>query len=514
MRAGQVLYSRGYGMADVANGIPMTPKTALYIASASKQFTALAILLLEKDGKLDVDDNIRKYIPEVPNFGHPVTIRELLNHTSGLREVMNLLYMSGWRSSDTITKEDILDLISRQRELNHVPGAEFAYNNTGYILLTNVVEHVSGIPFRRFVSERIFQPLGMSHSQVRDEISQSVPNLAVGYWGHDPANLRTALPPYSFAGSTGVITTLEDLASWDRNFYEPSVGTSEQLNDMSTPGRLTDGTEFGYGMGLFIGSYRGQKMISHAGADPGYRSELIRFPEERISVAVMCNAFDIAPTPLALKVADIFLNRTRNPTSSASIPPTQSAPNQMVNSLAGLYFNDAVAQTRRFLNKQGKLMLDGGGEGFFELRVLGHNSYQLMAAPRRYVFTFVSRGPFLVLQEDIEGSPRREYKRVIDTKPSLNMLRALEGSYYSPELDVIWKFVLRNGTLVLERHRMKPVTLSPLFGKVFQAQDFFVLDFRQDSRAVQLVYISTERARRLRFTRLRSPPTSTSSLRP
>ncbi|HEV2904494.1 MAG TPA: serine hydrolase domain-containing protein [Pyrinomonadaceae bacterium] len=506
MKAGKIVYARGYGMADVAHGIPLTPRTPLWAASTSKQFTALAVLLLEGDGKLRLDDDVRRYLPEVPDFGHPLTIRKLLNHTSGLRELANLFYMAGWRSSDVETKADVLTMIRRQRALNHVPGTEFAYNSAGYTLLAVVVERVSGVSFRRFVIDRIFIPLGMAHSDVREDVGQVVPHLATGYWGHDPAKLRTARPANSFAGPNGVITSVEDLARWDANFYEHRVGTQAMLNQMSTPGRLADGTEFGYGMGLYIGSHRGRKMISHAGSDYGYKAEFVRFPAEQLSVAVLCNAFDVAPTPLALQLADLYLPRRED----ASVPPSPTLPlpgntvSESAAAFAGLYWNDATMQSNRFFYEQGKLLLDGGGEGRFELRALGNNAYRLMEAPRRFVFTFFTRrdGSLAVLV-DVEGSPVQEKRRVADTKPNAAALRALEGRYFSPELDVTWTFVVRDGALVLERHRMNPTPLSPVFGEVFQAEDFFVLAFRRDSRTRTLALeVSTERARRVRFTRV------------
>jgi len=396
-------------------------------------------------------------------------------------------------------------MIRRQRALNHVPGAEFAYNSTGYTLLGLVVERVSGVSFRRFVIDRIFTPLGMAHSDVQEDVDQVVAHRATGYWGHDPANLRTARPSNSFAGPNGVVTSVEDLARWDANFYEHRVGTEELLNQMSTPGRLADGTEFGYGLGLFIGSHRGRKMISHAGSDYGYKADFVRFPAEQLTVAVLCNAFDIAPTPLALQVADLYLPRTDEPTGPSS--PALALPGNSVSesaaAFAGLYWNEATMQGNRFFYEQGKLLLDGGGEGKFALRPLGNNAYRLMEAPRRFVFTFFTRRDgLLAVRVEVEGSPVHELSRVADTKPNAAALRALEGRYFSPELDVTWTFVVRDGALVLERHRWKPSPLSPVFGNIFQAEGF-VLAFRRDSRTRTLVLeITTERARRLRFSRV------------
>ena len=502
VKAGKILYARGYGMADVAQSIPLTPQTPMIVASTSKQFTALAVLLLVNDGKLRLDDDIRRYVPEVPEFGHTITIRMLLNHTSGLRELGNLFYFSGWRITDEQYKSDVLDMIKRQRALNHVPGAEFSYNSSGYTFLALVIERVSGVSFRQFVTDRIFRPLGMTHSDVQEDIDQVIPQRATGYWGHDPTKLRTARPSNSFAGPNGVVTSVEDLARWDANFYQRTVGTEAMLDQMSTPGRLSDGTEFGYGMGLFIGSHRGRKMISHAGSDYGYKADFIRFPAEQLTVTVLCNAFDIAPTPLALQVADLYLPRAEEAPAPPSLTPPGSGAPENAAALAGLYWNEKTMQGNRFFYEHGKLILDGG-EGKFELRSLGNNAYRIMEAPRRFVFTFFTRPDgSRAVRVDVEGSPVQELSRVSETKPSVAALRALAGSYYSPELDVTWTFVVRDGALVLERHRSKPTPLSPVFGNTFQAEGF-ALAFRRDSRIGQLLLeITTERVRRLQFTRL------------
>ena len=503
VKAGKILYARGYGMADVAQGIPLTSRTPINVASTSKQFTALAVLLLVSEGKLRLDDDVRRYVPEVPDFGQTITIRMLLNHTSGLRELANLFYFSGWRTTDEQYKSDALDMIRRQRALNHLPGAEFSYNSSGYTFLGLVVERVSGVSFRRFVIDRIFKPLGMADSDVQEDVDQVIPHRAMGYWGHDPAKLLTARPSYSFAGHGGVVTSVEDLAKWDANFYQRRVGTEDMLNQMSTPGRLADGTEFGYGMGLFIGTHRGYKMISHAGSDFGSKADFIRFPAEQLTVAVVCNAFNIAPTPLALQVADLYLPRKDEPAVSSSPSlPGNSVPESAA-ALAGLYWNEATMQGNRFFYEQGKLMLDGGGEGKFELRALGNNAYRIIEAPRRYVFTFFTRRDGLrAVRVEVEGSPARELRQVVETKPKAAALRALAGSYYSPELDVTWTFVVRDGALVLERHRWKASPLSPVYGNIFQAEGF-VLAFRRDSQSRKLVLeITTERVRRLQFTRL------------
>jgi CubicO group peptidase (beta-lactamase class C family) len=506
-RAGAVLYAGGFGMADVSHNIALTDTTRMAIASTSKQFTAMAVLFLEAEGKIRLDDDIRRYVPELPVFGRPITIRHLLNHTSGLRDYWNLFDMAGWRMSDVETQTDLLRLLHRQEVLNYPTGTEFLYNNTGYALLALLVERVSGITFRRFVTERVFAPLGMAHSDVREEVGQVVKGLSTGYWGHDPATLREARPPFSFAGPTGVVTTVRDLARWDANFYAPRVGTRALLDSMTTPQRLNDGTIIGYGMGLFIGTHRGRRMISHAGSDPGYKADFIRFPDDSLSVVVLCNAFDIAPTPLALQVADLYLPAAAGATTAPPVSATQVVPDVSsripVKTLAGLYWDSTTGGLHRFFEENGQLVLDGGGEGRFPLAPLGNNAYRLTAAPRRFVFTFVQRsGVPIALKLDVEGSPLRTYARVPDAKRAATSLGALAGTYYSRELDVTWTFVLRAGKLVLQRPRVEPSPLTNLFGNVFQSENGFVLEFSRDKSGKPVsVDVTTERVRRLRFTR-------------
>lgn len=501
-RAGTVLYARGFGVADVSHGIPLADTTRMAIASTSKQFTAMAVLLLEAEGKLRLGDDVRRYIPELPVLGEPITIRHLLNHTSGLRDYWNLFDMAGWRMSDVETKADLLWLVHRQESLNHRAGAEFLYNNTGYALLALVVERVSGTTFRRFVHERVFDRLGMAHSDVKEDVGEVVKGLATGYWGHDPAALREARPPFSFAGPTGVVTTVRDLALWDANFYAPRVGTRALLDSMTTPQRLDDGTTIGYGMGLFVGTHRGRRMVSHAGSDPGYKADFIRFPEDSLSVVVLCNAFDIAPTPLALQVADLFLPAP----AVGTMAPPESAPRAPsgipVKTLAGSYWDSTSGGLFHFLEEEGHLVLDGGGEGHFPLADLGGNAYRLTAAPRRFVFTFAQRpGAPITLEVDVEGSPSRIFARVPQTRAAAR-LGNLAGTYYSRELDTTWTVRLHAGKLVLKRPRLESSPLTNLFGDVFQSENGFLIEFSRDkSGKPRSLNVTTERVRRLRFAR-------------
>lgn len=306
VRNGKMVYKNGFGMANLEYDIPVTPSTIFHIASVSKQFTTFAILLLEKEGKLSLDDDIRKYLPEVPDFGKKITLRNLATHTSGLRDQWNLLSMAGWRMDDVITREHILKLVSRQKELNFDPGAEFLYCNTGYTLLAEVVARVSGKTFPEYTEEYIFKPLNMTSTLFYDDHERIVRNRAYSYKS-DANGYRKSVLNYANAGATSLFTTVEDLSLWALNFEDPVVGDRELISKMSQKGILNNGDTIEYALGQVVGNYKGLTMISHGGADAGYRTFLARFPDQQFSVMVFSNDASCNPGSLALKVADICL---------------------------------------------------------------------------------------------------------------------------------------------------------------------------------------------------------------
>src|SRR6266849_6021005 len=257
MKDGHIIYKHGYGMADLDHNVTTTPSTVFHVASMSKQFTAASIVVLAQQGKLSLDDDVRKYIPELPDFGSLITIRNLIHHTSGLRDQWNLLGLAGWRySQDLITDDDVLSIRSRQKDLNFPPGSKYMYSNTNYTLLAQVVKRVSGQSFREFTTSRIFQPLGMRNTHFRDDHAEVVKNMAYGYV---PAKdtFRISITNFDTVGATSLLTTVEDLALWDENFYNPRVGGPEMIRQMLERGKLNDGEQLDYAFGLVIGKHRG-----------------------------------------------------------------------------------------------------------------------------------------------------------------------------------------------------------------------------------------------------------------
>jgi CubicO group peptidase (beta-lactamase class C family) len=321
VKDGGTIYQHNYGLADVEHLIPITGSTVFSVGSVSKQFTAFAIYLLAKEGRLSLDDDVRKYLPELHDFGKPITIRHLLHHTSGLRDQWQLLTLSSWREDDVITQQDVLNTVWRQRELNFAPGDQFMYSNTGYTLLGLIVERVSGMSLRQFTDERIFKPLGMDHTDFHEHYGDLVRDRAYSYDRRPDGSYTYMALSYSTVGPSGLFTTVGDLARWDENFYSGRIGGKDLLAQMQQKGQLNSGKDIDYASGLEIDEYRGLKTVYHDGGDAGFRSETLRFPEAHFSVITLCNASDAGG--LAHRVSEILLSSRMQ-----SVPPN-SEPTQV-----------------------------------------------------------------------------------------------------------------------------------------------------------------------------------------
>ena len=306
-RGGVIEYARGYGMANLELGVALSPQSVFDIGSTSKQFTAMSIMLLARDGKLSLDDDIRKYIPELPSYGKTITIRHILTHTSGIRDYLTLWALAGVDDADLTTDDDALALIARQREPNFAPGEQWLYSNSGFFLASVIVKRVSGKSLARFAAERIFAPLGMTHTRFNDDHMAVIANRATGYAPRDSGGWATAMSNFEQTGDGAVQTSIEDMQRWDENFYTGAVGGAETLTSMQKPAVLNDGKQQTYALGLMVDRYRGLRTVSHGGSWAGYRAELLRFPEQHLSVACLCNLARTNPSLLARRVAEIYL---------------------------------------------------------------------------------------------------------------------------------------------------------------------------------------------------------------
>jgi CubicO group peptidase (beta-lactamase class C family) len=368
VRRGSLVYSRGFGEANLFSHVKNTPATAFYLASLSKQFTAMSILLLEQDGKLHLSDDIRAWVPEVPRLGK-ITLRDLLQHTSGLRDYYSLLSLNGWRPNELLSERALLDLISRQKALNFTPGTEFLYSNTGYALLGVVVQRASGKSLREFANQRIFKPLGMIHTQFRDDHTQPVNDEAIGYLSQG-GGYPVSIPQMDIVGDGGVFSTVEDLAKWDANFDSGVVGGRAGVAMLQQPAILADGRSTGYALGLSVGTFSGSRIVSHSGAYGGYRSTFLRFPDDHLTIITLCNISTMS-SQLAEQVANVYLGGLRvgeggyNPFPS-SLPtylPSKGDPLRRVQApdeqvwLEGKYYSEELEMEVIVRSDNGRLIM-------------------------------------------------------------------------------------------------------------------------------------------------------------
>jgi CubicO group peptidase (beta-lactamase class C family) len=353
---GRIVFERGYGSANIEYGVPITPTSPFIMGSVSKQFTAAAIALLVEQGKLRLDDDVHKYVPELRDYGKPITIDQLVHHTSGVRDFWTLVQTADMRNDDGYTVDDILRLASRQRHLNFDPGAEYNYSNTGYVLLGVVVQRVTGKSLRQYAAEQIFGPLGMTHTHFHDDHNEPVPGRVIAYAPTKSGVWKVDVWANDIVGQGGLMTTIEDLQKWDENFYTGKVGGAAFLARQLQQGVLNDGTKIAYAFGLEVGEYRGLRLVEHSGSTGGYRTDIARFPAQHTSIATMCNVSTADTPALAHEVADAVLAMAfTQPRSAAARGGARASATQQsaapalssaeLDALAGRYYSDELDAT-------------------------------------------------------------------------------------------------------------------------------------------------------------------------
>ncbi|MDX1938941.1 MAG: serine hydrolase domain-containing protein [Saprospiraceae bacterium] len=371
IKNGQILYKKGYGMADLEHGVPISSETVFYAGSVSKQFVAMCILLLHEQGKLSLDDKVKKYIPELHNYDTIITIRQMVHHISGLRDYLSLLGLSGRDYLDHIPKQMVLDMIFRQKELNFEPGTQYAYSNSGYFLLAEIIGRVSGKTLRQYADEHIFQPLGMTHSFFNDNTYQIIPDRAFSYQRGANGIFTSLLMRFDLVGSGGLYTTVEDLYKWDQNFYKNKLGKAQQslIDTMLTEGKFNNGASCGYAFALSPGTYRGLPTYGHTGSLAGYRAYYVRFPKQIFSIILLGNVAQFAPTGKAEAIADILLAdqlAAPTPDTNDSVPetpittPTYTA--QDLQELPGKYYSEELNAYYNIILERNEIYIQAGYE--------------------------------------------------------------------------------------------------------------------------------------------------------
>jgi CubicO group peptidase (beta-lactamase class C family) len=492
-RNGTIAYAQGYGMASLELGVPITPQTVFDIGSISKQFTAFSILLLEQRGKLAVEDDIRKFLPEIPDYGKRITLHHLMTHTSGMRDYAGLFDLAGVPEQNLTNDQDALDLIVRQKALNFAPGEEWDYSNTGFFLLSQVVKRVTGKTLRDFDQENIFTPLGMSSTQIFNDHTQIIPHRATGYrYDDEQKSFGVEMSNFEQTGDGSVQTSVEDLVRWDENFYAAKIGGTDLIRQMQAVGTLNNGEEHGYAAGLMISSYHGQPTVRHGGAWAGYRAELLRFPAQHTSVAVLCNVAQSAPSVRADRVADIVLANVL--ALSPGVAERKGAPEpvspDILQRYVGVYKNDKDSY-QRIEFKNGKLTLANDGSELIPQSptLFRTNSTEGTISFSNHQMVF---GLF-------ENKPEK-YTLIQTSAPK--DLSVFVGDYYSPELDAIWQLRLQDGQLTeqVKHSDNPPTTLRAVTENTFTLESG-ALRFEIRSGVPQRAFLTVDRIRNIEFFR-------------
>jgi CubicO group peptidase (beta-lactamase class C family) len=505
VRDGHIVYEHGYGMANLELGVAISPQSVFDIGSVSKQITAMAILLLAQEHKLSLDDDVRKYLPEIPDYGSTITIRHMLHHTSGLRNYDDLFDLEGIPEADLTTDRDAMDLIVRQKGVNFKPGEEFLYSDTNFFLMSQIVKRVTGQTLRQFAQDRIFGPLGMTSTHFHDDHTMIVPRRATGYAPHQGGSFELDMSDFEQVGDGSVMTTVEDLAKWDQNFEHPAVGGVDAIRQLTTAGILNNGHPIPYAMGLFLDHYRGLNWIHHSGEWVGYRAALSRFPDQHFSTLITCNCVgSMSPMTMAQRVADVYLadEFARGEKMPSAKPASESA--ALVKQYVGTYWSEKKGAFRKFSLRGDEFVMVATGMRY-DLLSLGDGQFEAQEADiehkDRYIFHAAKGGDFRL--EAVEGGVSVPYQAVKGPILDASHLADYAGSYANDELRATWTLVARNGKLVRQQWMTEDQEVEPAFPDGFigdLSEGQFLMHFNRDgSGRVTSFDVATDMVRPMRF---------------
>ncbi|HEY7288844.1 MAG TPA: serine hydrolase domain-containing protein [Vicinamibacterales bacterium] len=463
---GTPTFGKGYGSADLEHDVPITPESIFEAGSVSKQFTAAAVLLLAREGKLSIDDPVRKYIPELPEYGQPLLIRHMLNHTSGLRDWGSVAAIAGWpRTTRVHTQAHVLDIVKRQKTLNFAPGTRWSYSNTGFNLAAIIVSRVSGQSFPEFTKERIFTPLRMTHTSWRDDYTRIVKGRAIAYDEIDGV-YHQDMPFEDVYGNGGLLTTVGDLLKWNENFTRPVVGDAAFVAEQQQPGKFNDGRTHGYAFGLYVGAHAGLREVSHSGSTAGYSAFLTRYPDERVSVAVLCNVATDA-TKIAHDVSDVYLAGRLKPSAPPKAARTLS--NADAEKIAGLYRNRLTGVPLTITFENGALRAGRFGD-------LIPSAGARFTTTGEQTWNFGAKGTLDV----IDGFGTLDsYERVAAWTPVAHDLERYVGSYISDDAEAELSAKVEDGHLVLKRRPDATLALTPQYLDAFRTPSLGLVIFRR-----------------------------------
>ena len=490
IKDGSFIYKRGYGMANLDYNIPISPNTSFYIASTSKQFTAMSIALLAREGKISLDDDVRKYLPEIPQYQSPITIRHLVYHTSGIRDYLDLTGLAGRHTEDVNTDDDFIKFIARQKNLNFKPGERYLYSNSGYFLLSQIVKRASGKSLRAFTDENVFKPLGMVNTRFHDDRSEIIKNRATGYFPRKGGGFSVLVTNFDGVGDGGLFTSVEDLLLWNQNFYNNKLaGGADLINNLFTTGTLNNGEKNDYAFALMTSNYKGLKMIGHGGSFNGYRAEMLRFPEQKFSVICLCNLGSADATGLATKVADIFLEKQLkqlakdNGSGAVSESAFLKLSEQELAGVAGLYFNPTAETHRRVIVKDGKPLFVINANNAFELKAVSASRFFMPDIPAKVEVSFSPPQPGKEknMQVVVNGGKPEIFEPIKPAAYTSEELSKFAGTFYSGELDAKYVFSIKENKLTV-RFGSEVVPLEALFTDAFASPQGQIIRFKRDQQ--------------------------------
>lgn len=508
IKDGQLIYAKGYGMANLEYQLPIDANSVFRIGSTSKQFTAACIILLAQKGKLKLDQTLDQFFPEFPEYAKQITIKHLLNHTSGIRDYLTLAYLRGLSNDDYYTDDDIMKWLIHQDDLNFMPGEEFLYSNSGYWLLGQIVNKASGKNMAIYAQEAIFKPLNMTNTHFHNNHNQIVKNRASGYIPKKDNGYQISMTTLDMIGDGGIFTSINDIKKWDDAFYNSAVLNTDFWARMCEVGVLNNGQVLDYASGLSIDTYKGLKTISHGGSFVGFRAELIRFPEHQFSVAIFANRGDSNPSQMALQVADVFL-KSEFKTETQAIAKPNSEPetkfidldNASLKAFEGHYWNPESQLARKIYLRDGMLRYFRSSTNESALKPIGPTTFKMVDVGADVTVSFEKHkdGRYNMVFVANNGTPSVS-KPFTPKTYSETELQQYTGDYYSKELDVNYSLKAENSQLMLFVDSQKISELTPLMNKVFNNRDFGIFEFSKDgSKAPMAFTLAAGRVKNLKF---------------
>jgi len=503
VKDGATVYSKGYGMANLEHDIPINSSTAFDVGSLSKQFTAYTISYLVEEGKISLEDDIRDYIPEFPDFGHTITIDHLVHSTSGLRDWPGTLSMKMKVFGNIITFDDIISMVYNQKELNFTPGSEHLYSSTGYCVLAELVQRVSGVSFRQWTETNIFQPLGMQNTHFHDDHTEIVKNKANGYFA-DQNGYHLSSNNLAVVGSSSLYTTIDDLAKWANNILHPKAENETIIKRMFQQGLLNDGTEIPYAFGLYVGTQDGLKKISHTGSWASFKSYSGYYPDEDFSVIILSNSASSHPEVIADEIAKVYLNdqflesskATGNTERKEELTQIQVSGNYEL-PFTGMFEVNAENDSLHVIQSWNNI-------NYTMINTMG-NTYGIPNyPPLQFVFSEL-KDDFAQTLTIIENGIETSCKRIEKIDFSVFDLDDYTGEYYSEELSTTYNFVIVENKLFTKHSTISGFNLNPLKTDIFNGEAWFfgeVEFIRGSNNAVTGFKVSNEHVRNIYFEKI------------